>query len=135
MISTINGPLAAFPYFGAISGYNCATSDLGVGSSDYAVLGGTVRRPANSLPMDGGNSFTRLTGISRTIENAIFSYNTSTGEIEIHWANGYGQTPTVFLGYNSAEAALFITGDKRSFINAYGSKYVRWVTLSLISGY
>ncbi|KAF8634093.1 hypothetical protein AX15_001094 [Amanita polypyramis BW_CC] len=103
IISTINGPLAAYPFFGAITGFNSTSDDLKEGHYNYAVFGGTVSRLASSHPMQGGNSFAHLTGIHNSIETAIFSYNPSTSEIQCRWVNGDGSEPTTFIGLDSQE--------------------------------
>lgn len=133
VISTINGPLATYPFFGLISGFDSTSADLKEGHYNYAVFGGTVRRPANSPATQGDNSFARFTGITRPIETAIFSYDLSSNEIGCHWVNEDGSTPITYLGYNEQEAALFVTGDMASFTDKYGTSSVRWVTLKLIS--
>ncbi|KAF8635504.1 hypothetical protein AX17_003894 [Amanita inopinata Kibby_2008] len=131
-ISTINGPLAAYPYFGGIGGFASESNDLGPDDYGYAVLGGTVQRPSYTGPTSGGNSFAHYTGVPRSIESAIFSYDGSTHEIKCQWVNEDGATPRTYLGYHSQEASLFVTGDKQLFSDKFGSSSIHWVTLTLV---
>ena len=47
--------------------------DTADSSVSYSVFGGTVQRSAGAAAIQGGNSFTHLTGMSRSIETAIVS--------------------------------------------------------------
>ncbi|KAK2466707.1 hypothetical protein APHAL10511_000965 [Amanita phalloides] len=132
VISTINGALAAYPFFGVISGFGSTSGDLKEGHYDYAVFGGTVQRPANFPPTHGKNSFTHFTGIRKSIETAVFAYNPSSNEVTCHWINNDGSRPKTYIGFNGQEATLFITGDKDAFSHKYGSNSIHWVTLNLI---
>ncbi|KAG9093266.1 hypothetical protein FRC07_011496, partial [Ceratobasidium sp. 392] len=45
-----NGPVASYPYIGGITGFSSEDGNIGVGSSNYAYLGGTAQTPPGSPP-------------------------------------------------------------------------------------
>ncbi|KAF8350476.1 hypothetical protein F5887DRAFT_302500 [Amanita rubescens] len=121
-----NGPFAAYPFFGAIVGFNSTSNDLGQGNYDYSVFGGTVQRSAGAAAIQGGNSFTHLTGKPKSIETAIFSHNQSSNEVSCYWVNRDGSRPETYMGFSGQE------GDKTAFANKYGSNMIYWITLKLV---
>ncbi|PFH51729.1 hypothetical protein AMATHDRAFT_46898 [Amanita thiersii Skay4041] len=105
-ISTVNGPLATFPFFGGMTGFTSTSSDLNPGVSNYIVFGGVVQRPPHSTPAAGRNSFTDRTGFPTNIESAIFVIDKSTFKIKCRWVNSDGKTVEPFLGYHGSEWCL-----------------------------
>ncbi|TFK40116.1 hypothetical protein BDQ12DRAFT_711544 [Crucibulum laeve] len=124
-IMTVNGPDTNYPLLGAITGSSSTSMDLAAGSYNYAHVGGTQSIARNSAPSDGGNSFSAATGISETIESAIWTVDTSMGILTAHWTNSDLSKPTVYIG--RAQESLILTGDTSAFENAFGP--TQWITL------
>ncbi|KAJ6527852.1 hypothetical protein DFH09DRAFT_1186257 [Mycena vulgaris] len=119
-----NGPSATFPFMGATDGFASDSPNFAVGSYNYAYLGGTTQSPPGSPPFSGATSFSTATGISKSFESAIWSYDPKTQAITAQWVNTDGSMPATHIVYvNDSNQALALTGDVGSFQSTFGVPY------------
>ncbi|TFK43108.1 hypothetical protein BDQ12DRAFT_642516 [Crucibulum laeve] len=130
-IGTINGPDASYPFFGGIVGFSSSNDDLASGSFNYVYLGATTQTEPNSPPVDGANSFTHATSLSKKIESAIWTFDASTNTLTSQWINTDSSSPATFIGYYASDNVFILTGDKTTFTNNFGP--TPWVTLKLVA--
>ncbi|KAF9000730.1 hypothetical protein BDQ17DRAFT_1359446 [Cyathus striatus] len=127
-IITANGPDVNFPSFGPITGASSASFDLEAGSSNYAHIGGLRSTEKGSGPVIQANSFTAATGISKTAESMVWSYDSETGFLSAHWINTDLTRPTLHLG--RVQEVLVVTGDRDAFVGTYGA--AEWIVLQFV---
>lgn len=117
-VLAMNPQSSSFPYVGAIQGFASNSADLGVGSFNYAYLGGTTATAPGATPQSGvANAFTNATGIPEDVESAIW---TGAGNISVtpQYINSDGSMPATHLV--DITGILVLTGDTSAFINTFG---------------
>lgn len=119
-----NGPGATYPFVGATVGFVSTSDDLAVGSYNYAYITGTTQIPAGPPEGADNNSFSGTTGIPKSAESAIWTYNPTTQDIIVQWINTDGSpAPTNLVYANDFNQAFIITGDVETFQGVFGVPY------------
>jgi hypothetical protein len=106
-----------YPYIGGITGVSATSSDMAIGSYNYAALGETTATVPNSPPVNGSNSFTDSTGFPEPIESAIWGLS-SDDVLSPQWINSDLSQPSTFVVDSGGILAL--TGDATQFQNLFG---------------
>ncbi|KAF5319012.1 hypothetical protein D9611_012712 [Ephemerocybe angulata] len=129
-IGTTNGAVPDLPFLGGIMGFATSGGDLKSNSPDYAYLGATVETANGSPAFSGDNSFTRATGISKSIESSIWSIS-SDNSLTATWINADGAKVDAHIVYYAANV-LCLTADPVSFSNNFGESPAVKLTLEAI---
>ncbi|KAF6755363.1 hypothetical protein DFP72DRAFT_896588 [Ephemerocybe angulata] len=114
------GCVSDLPFLGGIMGFATSGGDLKSSSADYAYLGATVETANGSPAVSGDNSFTRATGISKSIESSIWSIS-SDNSLTATWINADGAMVDAHILYYAADNVLSLTADPVSFVNNFGA--------------
>ncbi|QRV90179.1 hypothetical protein RhiJN_18197 [Ceratobasidium sp. AG-Ba] len=119
-----NGPVDSYPYIGGITGFSSKGGDLGLGSFNYAYLGGTSQTPPKSPPVSADNSFSIMTSIPQEYESAIWGFDPETMAITVQWINSDRSAPATHLVYaDDSNSALLLTGDVEEFQYTFDVSY------------
>ncbi|CAE6399567.1 unnamed protein product [Rhizoctonia solani] len=114
-VDTIN----SFPYLSAALGFMSDGDDLGPGNANYLVItGNSGSTGSGSTPSKStGNSYVTRTGQSANSETAIWTYDPTTQDIRVVWANtNGGSAPTKLVYIHDTETA----GDDGNTLAAAG---------------
>ncbi|KAF6753557.1 hypothetical protein DFP72DRAFT_1128929 [Ephemerocybe angulata] len=124
-IGTTNGAVPDLPFLGGIMGFATSGGDLKL-ISMYNCLA------ANGSPaVSGDNSFTRATGISKSIESSIWSIS-SDNSLTATWINADGAKVDAHILYYAADNVFCLTADPVSFSNNFGASPDVKLTLETI---
>ncbi|CAE6447811.1 unnamed protein product [Rhizoctonia solani] len=109
------------PMLGGITGFFNEGEDLASGSYHYAYIGLTAQKPSGSAPQVGVNSYVK--DYERKIESAIWSFDSTTGQVTPQWVNTDKSTPNNYVIYVDKQNALFITADKEKFVEEFKEEF------------
>ncbi|CCM05244.1 uncharacterized protein FIBRA_07454 [Fibroporia radiculosa] len=129
-IETQNGA-ADYLFLGAVEGFESTSSDLALGSANYAYLSGTAQTDPGAVPQAVGNTFTDATALTEGVESAIWYVDSTTGVISVQWINEDGSSPATTILYSEGAGAFVLTGDPNEFVSVYGQSPT--VTLTFVS--
>ena len=116
-IQMLDSGTASYPWLGAIQGFGSTDADLGVGSSNYAVLGGVNLTAPGATPALQDNTVSDSSGIPGAAEASIWSHGTAS-PLAAHWVNTDGSLPETSTVL--ADGLLVLTGDAAAFTGQYG---------------
>ena len=113
-ITTLNGPPATltFPFLGGIVGAASTNDNIGPGSFNFVVLGGTASGTAF-----GQNTFTLSTGTSKKSKSPLWSLGGSNA-LTAQWVNSDASLPVSHIMY--INGILLLTGDVTAFQTMFG---------------
>ena len=97
-ITTMNGPNATFPFFGAIVRATSDSDNIGTNTSNYYFIGITAETSPNTSHINGSNSYTAKTTLIKAIESAIWSISSSK-ILTAQWINTDCSKPTTYIIY------------------------------------
>ncbi|KAJ1305341.1 hypothetical protein OPQ81_000357 [Rhizoctonia solani] len=113
-----------YPYMGATVGFVSPSNDLVVGGYNYLFITGTTKIPAGPPVGADNNSFGGTTGIPKSAESAIWTYNRATKDLTPQWVNTNGSIPTSYVVYaNDFNNAFVMVGDLGVFGKTFGKTY------------
>ena len=116
-IQILDGGSASYPWLGAVQGFSSTDTDLGAGSSNYAVLGGVNLTAPGAKPALQDNTVSDSSGIPGAAEASIWSHGTAS-PLAAHWVNTDGSLPETSTVL--ADGLLILTGDAAAFTGQYG---------------
>jgi hypothetical protein len=108
---------------GMVQGRDNQDSNLAAGSFHYTYLASTNETPPGSVPADVGNSYSTATGLARTSESAVWTYNSATGILSPHWVNTDGSLPAI--EYFTQSTAIYMGGDAAAFNSRFPAPIFR----------
>lgn len=108
---------ASYPWLGAIQGFANTDANLGVGSSNCAVLGAATLTALGATPAPQDNRFTENLHISTTTEASIRSQPGTASPLSIHWVNTNNSLPATSTLL--VDDVLVLPGDPAAFTNQY----------------
>ena len=88
-ITTLNSD-TGFPLLGFVQGRDNTNSDIRPGSYHYGYFAGTNGGAPGAPPQTVGNSYSTVSGLSRTSESDVWTINIATGAVTGQWINTDG---------------------------------------------
>lgn len=126
-IQILDSGAGSYHWLSAIQGFGNTDANLGVGSSNYAVLGNASLTAPGATPALQDNIFTDSTGIPSATESSIWSLPGTGSPLEAQWVNTDGSlTGTTTL---LTDGLLVLTGDAAAFTDQYGPAILALLTL------
>ncbi|KAJ3482526.1 hypothetical protein NLI96_g6927 [Meripilus lineatus] len=122
-ITTLNGPLPAFPFLGVLLGYYNSGDKLPVpGSFNYLYIGATSQ---STDLIDGDSAFSVVVHTVEKFRSTVWKLNPVTNELSIKWVNPDGGNDidiTIFL-VTGEDGSLSASADLAAFNTNWGTNF------------